>query len=322
MRKKILILGTGGTIASRKSEQGLIPAADVSELISCIPELKQLCELNQIQVFSLDSTNVQPEHWLMLVKCIKEYYEAYDGFLILHGTDTMAYTAAALSYLIQNTKKPVVLTGSQLPMEEENTDAKINILQSIQYLIADYASGVSIVFAGKVIPGGRARKVRSHTMEAFESVGYSFDPKQRTNELMPPPVFYQQLNTNVLIWKLIPGLRPDTLLKAAEDYDGIVIEGFGLGGLPDLPENDYFPVLKSLTEQGKTIAVTTQVPLEGSDMTVYEVGMRYKKELPILEGGTMTPEAMAVKLMWVLGCAKDPKQIAELFCTPINYDRI
>lgn len=322
MQKKILVLGTGGTIASRKSAQGLIPAADVSELTSCIPELEQLCRLNQIQVFSLDSTNVQPEHWLMLVKCIKEYYEAYDGFLILHGTDTMAYTAAALSYLIQNTKKPIVLTGSQLPMEDENTDAKTNILQSVQYLIDDRACGVSIVFAGKVIPGGRARKVRSHTMEAFECVGYEFDPMQRIQQSTESPVFYEQLNTNVLIWKLIPGMRPDTLLKASEDYQGVVIEGFGLGGLPDLLENDYFPVLKSLVEQGKTIAVTTQVPLEGSDMSVYEVGMRYKKELPILEGKTMTPESMAVKLMWVLGCTKDPKKIAELFNMPINYDLI
>lgn len=322
MKKKILILGTGGTIASRESEQGLVPAADVSELIRCVPEIDGMCELEQIQVFSLDSTNVQPKHWLQLAECIRQYYESYDGFLILHGTDTMAYTAAALSYLIQKSRKSIVLTGSQLPMEDPHTDAKANMIQSVQYLIREDAQDVSIVFAGQVIPGGRARKVRSHTMEAFACVGYEFAPSERKGEKAGNPIFYDSLNTNVLIWKLIPGLQADVLLKTAESFDGIVIEGFGLGGLPDQEENDYFPVLKALTEQGKTIAVTTQVPTEGSDMTVYEVGMRYKSELPILEGKTMTPEAMAIKLMWILGFAKDRSEIAHYFEMPINYDLV
>ena len=322
MKKKILVLGTGGTIASKESEQGLVPSADVSELLSYVPEAEEFCELKQIQVFSLDSTNVQPRHWLMLARCIRENYDAYDGFLILHGTDTMAYTAAALTYLVLDSKKPIVLTGSQLPMEDENTDAKDNILQSIRYLVDDRACDVSIVFAGKIIPGGRARKIRTHSMEAFECVGYEFDPIHRKMVVSERPMFFDQLNTKVLIWKLIPGLKAETLLKAAEDFDGIIIEGFGLGGLPDLDENDYFPVLKKLIEAGKVIAVTTQVPLEGSDMSVYEVGMRYKTELPILEGRTMTPEAMAVKLMWTLGYTKEPAEIPSMFYRPTNYDII
>lgn len=322
MKKKILVLGTGGTIASKQSEQGLVPAADVSELISCVPQLAELCQFSQMQVFSLDSTNVQPEHWLILADCIRRHYGEYDGFLILHGTDTMSYTAAALSYLVQKSRKPIVLTGSQLPMEDKDTDAKGNILQSVQYLISHEACDVSIVFAGQVIPGGRARKIRSHTMEAFASVGCTFDPKTRNVPSESTPFFYDRLDKKVLSWKLIPGMKPEGLLKMAEDYDGIVIEGFGLGGLPDLPECDYFSALKKLTEKGKTIAVTTQVPLEGSNMDVYEVGVRYKRELPILEGKTMTPETMAVKLMWILGQTDDKKKIAELFYTPINYDLV
>lgn len=322
MKKRILILGTGGTIASKDSEQGLVPAADVSELISCVPEIEDLCELHQIQVFSLDSTNVQPRHWLLLTECIRKHYDAYDGFLILHGTDTMAYTAAALSYLVLGSPKPIVLTGSQLPMEADGTDAKDNILRSVQYLLSENACDVSIVFAGKIIPGGRARKVRSHSMEAFECVGYEFDPAFRKKITSERPVFFDNLDTNVLIWKLVPGLNPQTLLKVSEDYDGIVIEGFGLGGLPDLPENDYFPVLKQLTSAGKIVAVTTQVPQEGSDMSVYEVGLRYKTELPILEGKTMTPEAMAVKLMWTLGYTKEPAEIPSMFYRPTNYDLV
>lgn len=316
--KKILILGTGGTIASKEGEQGLVPASDVSELLSYVPQVQDICELHQMQVFSLDSTNVQPKHWLMLVNAIRENYNDYDGFLILHGTDTMAYTAAALSYLIQESPKPIVLTGSQLPMEDEHTDAKDNILQSIRYLVNDIACDVSVVFAGKVIPGGRARKVRSHSMEAFECVGYDFLPEHR--EKQNGPVFYEVLDTNILIWKLIPGLRPEVLLQAAESFAGIVIEGFGLGGLPDISENNYFPVVQKLIEQGKTVAITTQVPLEGSDMSVYEVGMRYKSQLPVLEGRTMTPEAMAVKLMWILGQTKEPSEVEKYFYKSVNYD--
>lgn len=322
MKKKILILGTGGTIASRESEHGLVPAVDVSELLSYVPEVSGMCELQLFQVLSLDSTNVQPEHWLFLSDCIKKQYDCYDGFLILHGTDTMAYTAAALSYLIQKSPKPIVLTGSQLPMEAEDTDAKANICQSISYLLRDDARDVSIVFAGKIIPGGRARKIRSHSREAFECVGYEFDASKRKENTNEKPIFYDGLNTKVLIWKLLPGLKPQTLFKVADEFDGVVIEGFGLGGLPNLPESDYFPVLKELTKAGKTVAVTTQVTSEGTDMSVYEVGMRYKKELPILEGKTMTPEAMAVKLMWILGQTKDIPEIQAMFYQNINYDRI
>ncbi len=322
MKKKILILGTGGTIASRESEQGLVPAADVSELLSYVPEVEDLCELHRLQVLNLDSTNVQPKHWLLLAECIREHYDNYDGFLILHGTDTMAYTAAALSYLVQNSKKPIVLTGSQLPMESVDTDAKDNIYQSICYLVSDNACDVSIVFAGKIIPGGRARKVRSHSMEAFACIGFEFDPSLRKQNGNAYPDFYSELNTNVIIWKLIPGVKPASLLTVAKEYDGIIIEGFGLGGLPDVPGNDYFPIIKKLTETGKVIAVTTQVPSEGTDMGVYEVGMRYKTELPILEGKTMTPEAMVVKLMWILGCTNEPSKIASMFYKPVNYDLV
>lgn len=322
MKKKILILGTGGTIASRESEQGLVPAADVSELLSYVPEVEDLCELYQLQVLNLDSTNVQPKHWLLLAECVREHYNNYDGFLILHGTDTMAYTAAALSYLVQNSKKPIVLTGSQLPMESVDTDAKDNIYQSICYLIRDDACDVSIVFAGKIIPGGRARKIRSHSMEAFACIDYEFDASLRKQNGNAYPEFYSELNTNVMTWKLIPGMKPESLLTVGKEYDGIIIEGFGLGGLPDVPGNDYFPIIKQLTEAGKVIAITTQVPSEGTDMGVYEVGMRYKTELPILEGKTMTPEAMAVKLMWILGNTNDPSRITSMFYKPVNYDLV
>ena len=139
MKKKLLVIGTGGTIASIPGDAGLTPGTDVSGLLSCVPQAAELCDWEQIQLFSLDSTNVGPAQWVSLAKCIRRSYEAYDGFLILHGTDTMAYTAAALSYLIQNSGKPIVLTGSQKPMEDTDTDAKRagKIVQTIADIVPD-----------------------------------------------------------------------------------------------------------------------------------------------------------------------------------------
>ncbi|MCI5700265.1 MAG: asparaginase [Lachnospiraceae bacterium] len=332
MKKKLLIIGTGGTIASITGDAGLTPGTDVTGLLSCVPQAAELCDWEQIQLFSLDSTNVGPAQWVSLAKCICRSYQAYDGFLILHGTDTMAYTAAALSYLIQNSGKPIVLTGSQKPMEDTDTDAKRNIEQSIRYAVSDHASDVVIVFDGKVIPGGRARKVKSRSFDAFATVGFcdrafiqngtiteQYFPKEK---IFRKTEFFVEMDPNVIDVKITPGLNPQMLLPLLEQYRGIVLEGFGLGGLPEYGHCDWFPVIQKLIQSGVTVAVTTQVPEEGSDMSIYEVGKKYIDNLDILEGGTMTSEAMVVKLMWILGQTKEPKKVRDLFYKKINYDRI
>lgn len=336
--KKILVIGTGGTIASVQGENGLTPGTDVSGLLSYVPKATELCNMEQIQLFSLDSTNVGPQHWQLLAKCIQKEYENYDGFLILHGTDTMAYTAAALSYLIQNSPKPIVLTGSQKPMEAAGTDAIENIYQSILYLVSEKATDVTIVFAGRVIPGGRARKVKSQSLDAFAAVGCkdravvlggavienqdSSVPEMAENVTKKHSTvcFFTNLNSNVIDIKVTPGLNLALLLPVLEQYDGIVLEGFGLGGLPEYSSSDSFSVIEQLIQQGKTVAVTTQVPEEGSDMGVYEVGKKYKDGLDVLEGRTMTPEAMVIKLMWILGQTKEKEAIRTLFYKKINFD--
>lgn len=359
MKKKILVIGTGGTIASVPGEKGLVPEKDVSGLLAFVPQVHELCDLEQIQLFSLDSTNVGPKHWRMLAECIREHYKEYDGFLILHGTDTMAYTAAALSYLIQNSPKPIVLTGSQLPMEAVDTDAKNNIYQSICYATGEQASDVVIVFAGKVIPGARARKVKSQSMDAFATIGgpdlavfrtgieakkIGLDPEpdvyasfETVYEIIPSdseiykkpaadrsevvePEFYLDMEPKVIDVKITPGLNLSVLLPVLEQYEGIVLEGFGLGGLPEYADNDYFSAIQKLTGLGKTVAVTTQVSEEGTDMSVYEVGKKYRDGLELLEGRTMTPEAMTVKLMWILAQTQEKEKIRELFYKKINYD--
>lgn len=165
--KKILFVATGGTIASKKTENGLTPQITPEELISYIPEVEKICEIIAVQPFNLDSSNVVPENWSMLVKVIREHYDAFDGFIIAHGTDTMAYTAAALSYMIQNSPKPIVITGAQRPINLDITDAKTNLSDSFYYACDDASQGVQIVFDGKVIAGTRAKKCGPRAITRF-----------------------------------------------------------------------------------------------------------------------------------------------------------
>ena len=156
--KKILMIGTGGTIASKQTEYGLAPGLAPEDILTYIPAVAKICEVESIQVCNLDSTNVTPDHWKLLVKTIEENYNEYDGFVICHGTDTLAYTAAALSYMIQNSRKPIVVTGAQKPIEMDVTDAKTNLLDSFIYASDNDSQDVNIVFDGKVIVGTRESK--------------------------------------------------------------------------------------------------------------------------------------------------------------------
>ena len=165
--KNILLIATGGTIASKRSDSGLKPVISSQELLSYVPSSREFCQTETIQLFNIDSTNIQPKHWLAIAAAIEERYDRYDGFVICHGTDTMAYTAAALSYLVRNSRKPIVITGSQKPIDMEITDAKSNLLDSLRFASCDRSHGVNIVFDGKVIAGTRGKKERTKSYDAF-----------------------------------------------------------------------------------------------------------------------------------------------------------
>ena len=169
--KKILLIGTGGTIASDVTEDGLAPELTSEQLLNHLPAISSICDVECIQLLNLDSTNMRPEHWLDMVRCIRENYDRYDGFVITHGTDTMAYTAAGLSYLIQGSPKPVILTGAQKPIGFDSTDSKINMTDAFRCAASDLP-GVSIVFNNHVILGTRARKTRTKSFQAFSSINY------------------------------------------------------------------------------------------------------------------------------------------------------
>ena len=328
--KKILLIATGGTIASKYTESGLSPQITAEELLSYIPDAREFCTIDTIQPFSLDSTCVNAHHWIELARLIEKKYEFYDGFVICHGTDTMAYTAAALSYLIQNNRRPIVITGAQKPIDLPITDARANLLDSLRFASHDRAHGVSIVFGGKVIAGTRAKKEFSKSYNAFTSINYPDIASIHDNRIIfyiddkdhstKPLVFYHEMNERIFLLILIPGIDGNVLDVLADSYDGLIMESFGVGGLPNYGDDSFLDALHKWISAGKLVCMATQVTHEGSDMSVYQVGKVIKDRFPILESYDMTLEAAVTKMMWALGQTKDMDKCRELFYTTINHD--
>lgn len=351
--KHILLIATGGTIASAEDGNGLSPALTGEELARSVPEIEGLCELDIVQPMNIDSTNMRPADWLRIAEVIRENYDAHDGFVVLHGTDTMSYTAAALSYLIQDSPKPIVLTGSQQPMGNPFTDAKINLYQSLVYAVSDRSRDVSIVFGGHAIAGTRARKQRTMSFNAFNSINYPVLAYLRQDKIirsgsvavsaglaegdctgsgtaraaagaLDEPRFYTELNSRVCALKLTPGLTPDIFRLLKPDYDAVILETFGMGGVPERGADgaSYQEAIFDWVDSGRTVVMTTQVPEEGLDLGVYEVGRVYAEHPGILKGGDMTTEALVAKTMWALGQTRDADELQRLFYRPINHDRV
>ena len=334
--KKILLIATGGTIASAEDGNGLSPALSGEDLARAVPEIAGLCELDIVQPMNIDSTNMRPRDWLRIAAVIREGYADHDGFVVLHGTDTMAYTAAALSYLVQGSPKPIVITGSQKPMGSPFTDAKLNLYQSLVYATDDASCDVSIVFNGMVIAGTRARKQRTMSFNAFTSMNFPPIAYIRTDRVVrsgapgsilpktATPTFYEKLDPRVLTIKLVPGLDPSIFQALEPAADALILETFGIGGVPDygIDGPSFKQAIFNWVDSGRTVVMTTQVPEEGLDLGVYEVGRAYAEHPGILKGGDMTIEALCAKTMWTLGQTRDPQQVEELFYRTVNHDRM
>lgn len=326
--KKILMIATGGTIASKETDEGLTPQISSQELLSCVPEVADVCEVSAVQPFNLDSTNLHAPHWLRIAEIIEKNYSSFDGFVVTHGTDTMAYTAAALSYLIQKSAKPVVLTGSQRSVYSRDTDARRNLSDAFLFCADSGAHGVKIVFDGSVILGTRAKKTRTRSFNAFSSIDFPAIAVMRDGvpfyyieeeAAEGGPVFYHSLNEKVFVLKMIPGLSADIFDYLEEKCDGLVIESFGSGGLPNYENDAFFTRLSSFLSKGKTAVLTTQAEHEGSSMDKYAVGRRLRSCGRVLEAGCMTLEAAVTKLMWILSFARG-EEAEELFYTPVERD--
>ena len=327
--KHILLIATGGTIASRPTENGLAPQLMADDILRCVPALGSLCRIDAVQPMNIDSTNMSPDCWLALADCLRAHYDQYDGFVIAHGTDTMAYTACALSYLVQRSVKPIVLTGAQKSIYVQDTDARRNLYDAFVAAQDDNLAGVYIVFDGRVILGTRARKTRTKSMNAFSSIDYPDVALIRDGRILhyirqprpqTPPAFYGRLDASVFVLRLIPGMNPEVLRLLASRFDALVIESFGVGGLPCYEQADFLSAAATWSGAGKPIVITTQVPHEGSDLAVYQVGARAAAQPGILQAYTMTVEAVVTKLMWILPQTRDLTEIKRLFYTPIACD--
>ena len=329
-KRRILLIATGGTIASQLTAHGLTPELNAEQLLSYIPELREEYAIEAIQICNIDSTNMTPAIWDEIVAAVECKYLYYDGFVICHGTDTMAYTSAALSYMIQNSNKPIVITGSQKPISEENTDARQNLADSIRYAGDPQSQGVVLVFNGNVIAGTRAKKTYAHSYNAFSSVNFPslaviqerkiirFIPQQPYSE---PVRFTYHLNDSIVVLKLIPGTKSELVEYLFQNYDCLVIESFGVGGIPQSLVDTFYQEMEKWISRGKVVVMATQVANEGSNMEVYEVGQRIKEDFHLMEAYDMTLEATITKLMYLMRvCSGNYTAICDGFYKTINYD--
>lgn len=323
MKKRILLLTTGGTIASRFTEEGLAPDMSGSELASWFPAgAEEHYDIRVEDVLHLDSSNIQPEEWQVIAHRIYDNIGSCDGIVITHGTDTMAYTASVLSFMLQNLPIPVVLTGAQLPAEHPLTDALEN-LRTAFAMAASGLGGVFLAFDRKVLLGCRSVKTHTLDFDAFESVNWpivaNVDGKglHIHSEALPVRTeeecaLRNQISQKVFLIKLTPGFDPEIFDMLAEmHYRGIVIEAFGAGGL-HFVRRDLIAKLQKAAQSGVTVVVCSQCLYEPSDFSIYQVGKK-ALEQGVLEGRDMTTEAAVTKLMWVLGQTDDPTEIRRLF---------
>jgi len=324
--KKILILTTGGTIASVEGEEGLSPELSAKELLRFLPEPHEKMNIDSKIVMNVDSTNIQPEYWVKMADSVYKNYNHYDGFVITHGTDTLGYTSAALSYMFQGLDKPVVLTGSQVPISFKENDAVKNLSDALRFACEDIG-GVFVVFDGRVIQGTRAIKIRTKSYNAFESINHPYVAYVNKGEVTyhkKPDFSTQKLEFNpklcmdVFVMKLYPGMKPEIFDYLSESYKGIIIENFGSGGLPNAGRN-LLAKVKELTEKGISIVITTQCLEEGVDLFLYEVGRKAAKH-PVILTGDMNTEAIVAKLMWALGQTDLLTKVKEIMETPLAGD--
>ena len=318
-KKNILLLTTGGTIASLPGGEGLEPQrSDVMER-----ELNQLRTYYNItveDVMCLDSSNMQPEQWQTIARHIFARKDSFEGIVVSHGTDTMAYSASAVTFMLPNIDVPVVFTGSQLPLSDILSDGPDN-LRTAFAMAASGKPGVFLAFDRKIMLGCRAVKVRASGFSAFESInaryaghvsnqGLVLDPRvlpkhSGTAKLLP------EISPNVFLLKLTPGLNPAVFdMLAAMGYKGIVIEAFGLGGINVLSRG--LRGIQRAIEDGISVVVTTQCLYDSSDLNVYQVGNKLL-QLGVIQGRDMTSEAAMTKLMWAIGQGMNPQQISDLF---------
>jgi L-asparaginase len=318
-KPRILLVTTGGTLSMLKNEEGLlIPQKNIDGLLAKVPEVENLARVDILPLANIDSSNIQPELWLAIGQAIYERMDRYDGFVVSHGTDTLCYTSAALSFILQELPKPVVVTGAQLSVENIGTDARINLVNAVRVAISDIAE-VSVVFGTQIILGTRAKKTSVFDLQAITSVksiplgniGLSIKFNMDVRKRGPRKVLHQPfMNTNVCRIGVYPGFKPAILDYLASTHDGIVIEGYGAGNIPT-DSHSLIPSIKNATKNNVPVVVCTPCIIGSTQMELYQVGQA-ALDAGAIPAMDMTPETTLVKLMWILGQTGDLKTVGSM----------
>ena len=335
-KAKILLIYTGGTIGMKKDfETGALKAFNFSKLLQRIPELKLLdCEIETISFEKpIDSSNMNPEKWADIATIIEDNYSSYDGFVVLHGSDTMSYSASALSFMLENLSKPVIFTGSQLPIGDLRTDAKENLITAIQIASLrengnPVISEVCLYFEYKLYRGNRTTKTNAEHFRAFISPNYPHLIESGVHLKMNKDLFlplkkdlklkvHKTFDTNVVIVKMFPGMS-ETVLAAIfniSNLKGIVLETYGAGNAPT--EDWFIRLLTQAIQNGIQVVNVTQCSAGSVNMGQYETSSAMKK-IGVISGKDITTEAAITKLMYLLGHTIVQNDFKTVFETPLR----
>lgn len=330
-KSSILLIYTGGTIGMKVDPvlQALTPF-DFSQILEEVPELSKYAYRIDSYTFDplIDSSDVEPSLWISLVSLIEEKYEEYDGFVILHGTDTMAYSASALSFMIENLTKPVIFTGSQLPIGTPRTDGKENLISSVEIAAAKDSDGhalvpeVCICFDNMLMRGNRSRKINSDHFRAFRSENFpplaeaGINIKYNTSLILYPaswearPIFHKEMDTRVSILKIHPGITPQVVrnILCGIETRAVIIETYGAGNAPS--KEWFLSIIREASEMGKILLNVTQCIAGSVNMDIYATG-KSLKEAGVMNGYDSTTESALAKLFYLLGIFKTNDEVKD-----------
>jgi len=335
MKPSVLIIYTGGTIGMKTdAESGALVPFDFSGIYEEFPSLKRLhVDIDVITIPPIDSSNVTPSDWAEIAGIIRDGYDRHDGFVVLHGTDTMSYTASALSFMLEGLAKPVIFTGSQIPIGVLRTDGRENLITAIEIAGARRADGspavpeVALYFQNRLFRANRTTKRSAEELNAFRSYNYpplaevgvniAFDPSAVAPAPAGPLRVHTAMSDRVLVVKLFPGMNRGLLLRllSAEGVDGIVLETYGAGNAPTF---DWFlAAVREAVAAGKIVLNVTQCSDGEVSMGLYETGLALQRA-GVLCGHDITTEAAVTKMMYVLGLDLSPRERIDLLKRPLR----